>query len=204
MEYNIIQLTKSKTRRAILELFFRDPAKEYYLRQIEGLTNYSVGNIRREIIKLITSGLFIKKMLGKITLYKLNTSHTLYNDIKNIVRKTIGMEGRLRAIIGKHKNIKIAFIYGSFAKGKEKDSSDIDIIIIGDIRPRYIKNDLYEYQSEIQREINSTVYSEGEFLAKVKAKNHFINTIIREQKAFIKGTEDEFRQFIQIRKTAKA
>ena len=195
----IFQLTRSRTKRAILELFFNAPEKEYYLRQIESITGFSVGNIRREMISLERSGLFSCRNLGKMKLYRLNTSHPIYNEIKAIIQKTIGIEGVLRKIVVEHKRIKFAFIYGSFAKGKENAASDIDVIIIGNIRPKIIKEDFYKYQVRIGREINSSVYSEEEFLKKIKNKNHFIKTLLKEPKIFLKGAEDEFREFIQVR-----
>lgn len=203
MELGPLQIAKCKTRAAILELFFNNPQKEYYLRQIEKLTNYSVGNIRREMVKLKESGLFVSRTLGKIKFYKLNTTYPLYEEIKNIIQKTIGIEGGLKAIAQKHKEINFAFIYGSFVRGEQRSLSDIDIVIIGNIEPKEIKSDLFEYQSKIGREINSTVYSTAEFLSKAKKVNHFINSIINAPKIFIKGQKNEFRRFIQIRKTTR-
>lgn len=203
MEKSFLQITKSKTRAAILELFFNDPEQEYYLRQIERLIGYSAGNIRREMISLEESGLFAHRMLGKVKLYKLNKDYPIYNDLKNIVRKTISIVGKLRDIMHKHKKIIFTFIHGSFAKGKESSSSDIDIIIIGSIASKAISSELFEYESHVKREINSTIYTEREFLDKLRKRNHFISTIIKEPKIFLKGTEDEFGRFVQIRKTEK-
>ena len=203
MEKGIFQITRSKTRAAILELFFNDPEKEYYLRQIEKLTGYSVGNIRREIITLEASGLFTHKMLGKIKLYKLNTDYSLYKEIKDIVRKTISIEGRLKAIMNQYKKIEFAFIYGSFAKSKERSASDIDVMVIGSVAPKNIKSDLFRYQSSIGREVNSIVCTKDEFLKKIKDKNHFVSSVSKEPKIFLKGSEDEFKRFIQIRKAKK-
>nr|MBU1327690.1 nucleotidyltransferase domain-containing protein [Candidatus Omnitrophota bacterium] len=200
----MIEITKSKTKIAILGLFFNEPEAEFYLRQLESITGYSVGNIRREMMKLEESGLFLSRTLGKMRLYRLNGSHPLYNEIKNIVRKTIGIEGKLKILIEKHKAVKFAFLYGSFAKGGEKGLSDIDIMIVGDIKPKDITRGLYKYQSEINREVNSVIYSPDEFLKKLKAGNHFINAVIKEPKIFLKGAEDEFRRFIQIRENTKA
>lgn len=200
----MIQMIKSKTRSSILEIFFNEPDKEFYLRQLESLTGYSVGNIRREMIKLEKSGLFLSRTLGKIKLYRSNTLHPLYNEIKNIVSKTIGIEGKLKALIKKHKVIKFAFLYGSFAKGSGKELSDIDIMIIGNVKPKDITSSMYKYQSEIQREINSIVYSVDEFLSKFRTGNHFINAVMMEPKIFLKGDENEFRRFIQIRENTKA
>ena len=200
----MIEITKSKTKIAILGLFFNEPAGEFYLRQLESITGYSVGNIRREMMKLEKSGLFLSRIMGKMKLYKLNTAHPLYNEIKNIVRKTIGIEGRLKEIIKKYQDIRFAFLYGSFAIGKEKALSDIDLIVIGGMDFKGIKTCIYEYQSKIGREINSIIYSPEEFLSKFKAENHFIHTVIKEPKIFLKGAEDEFRRFIQIRENTKA
>lgn len=200
----MIEITKSKTKIAILELFFNEPAGELYLRQLESITGYSVGNIRREMIKLEKSGLFLSRIMGKMKFYRLNVAYPFYNEIKNIVRKTIGIEGRLKEIVKKYQDIRFAFIYGSFARGKEKALSDIDLIVIGGIDFKGIKTCIYEYQSKIGREINSIIYSPEEFLSKFKAENHFIHTVIKEPKIFLKGTEDEFRRFIQIRENTKA
>ena len=204
METKMIEITKSKTKIAILGLFFNEPGGEFYLRQLESITGYSVGNIRREMMKLEKSGLFLSRIMGKMKFYRLNTAHPLYNEIKNIVRKTIGIEGRLKEIIKKYQDIRFAFIYGSFAGGKEKALSDIDLIVIGGMDFKGIKTCIYEYQSKIGREINSIIYSPEEFLNKFKAENHFIHMIIKEPKIFLKGAEDEFRRFIQIRENTKA
>jgi predicted transcriptional regulator with HTH domain len=45
-------LTKSKLRRELLRLYFTNPDKEYYLRELERMINFPVGNIRREFLKL--------------------------------------------------------------------------------------------------------------------------------------------------------
>lgn len=203
MKLTPLKIISSRTGAAILKLFFDGPEREYYLRQIEKITGYSVGNIRREIMKLESDGLFLTRRLGKIKLYRLNTDYPLYEEIKNIVRKTIGIEGALKNLLSKRKNVDFAFIYGSLAEGKEKTSSDIDIVVIGDTKTREIKSLFFEYQARIGREVNSIVYSKEEFLNKLKEKNHFVSAVIKQKKIFIKGTENEFRRFIQIRKTGK-
>ncbi len=204
MIVSAIKTIKSKTRASILKLFFNATEEEYYLRQIEKLTGYSAGNVRREIIKLESDGLFLSRFIGKIKLYKLNKKYPLYNEIKNIVRKTIGIESILKSALDRFEDMDFCFIYGSFAEGKENIMSDIDIIIIGNVKPKDIKTVLYDYQSEIKREINSIVYSRKEFLEKLKQKNHFVSALVKRKKIFLKGNEDEFRRFIQVRKTPKA
>lgn len=204
MRVAAIKTIKSKTRASILKLFFNAPEEEYYLRQVEKLTGYSAGNLRREIIRLETDGLFLSRYIGKIKLYKLNKKYPLYSEIKNIVRKTIGIESVLKSALGRSKDIDFCFIYGSFAEGKENVISDIDIIVISDVKPKVIKALLYDCQSEIGREINSIIYSRKEFLDKLSEKKHFVSTVAKRKKIFLKGNENEFRRFIQVRKTPTA
>ena len=204
MTLSAISILKSKTRSSILKTFFDDPEKEYYLRQLEEVTGYSVGNIRREMIKLEADGIFQSREVGKTKSYKLNKTYPLYNEIKNIVRKTIGIEYSLKKALKKDKGIDFVFIYGSYAESREHSLSDIDIVAIGSTSPRQIKSALFEYQTALNREINSIVYSKDEFLKKLIEKNHFVSSIAKAKKIFIKGDKDEFRRFVQIRKAPKA
>jgi uncharacterized protein len=203
MTFSSIKIIKSKTRASILELFFNHPENEYYLRQIESLIGYSVGNIRREMTVLESDGLFSSRNIGRMRLYKLNKAYPLFDEIKGIIRKTIGMEGGLKKVLSNLKNVDFAFIYGSFSEGRETALSDIDIIVIGGIKAKEIKSLFFEYQSKTGREINSIVYTKEEFLNKIKTKNHFIMALLKEKKIFIKGNENEFRRFIQIRQAPK-
>ena len=204
MTLSSISILKSKTRSSILKTFFNDPEKEYYLRQLEYVTGYSVANIRREMIRLETDGIFQSRDVGKTKSYKLNKNYPLYDEIKNIVRKTIGIEYSLKEVLKKDKGIDFAFIYGSYAEAREHSLSDIDVIAIGSTNPRQIKSALFECQAALNREINSIVYSKDEFLKKLNERNHFVCAITKVKKIFIKGDENEFRRFVQIREASKA
>ena len=200
----ITRFTRSKTRESVLALFFNDPEKEYYLRQLEKITGYSAGNIRREMIKFGSDGLLLSRNIGNLKLYRLNKECPVYNEIKGIIRKTIGIEGALRTLLKGEKNIDYSFIYGSFAEGRENTLSDIDIIVVGNVKPMTVKSLFFEYQSKIGREINSIVYANEEFSNKVRNKNHFVSALVNAKKIFIKGEENEFRRFVQVRKARKA
>jgi len=49
---DMLQITKSKLREELLNLYFTNPNKRFYLRELERILGFSVGNIRRELIKL--------------------------------------------------------------------------------------------------------------------------------------------------------
>ena len=120
IEYNCTQIgvtmldslyiSKSKIRRDLLALFFTNPSKRYYLRELQRMLGYSAGSIRRELLKFQKDNLFETNRTGNLLYYSLNTKHPLFNELKNIVFKTIGVEGLLKKMLSPIKKIDIAFI----------------------------------------------------------------------------------------------
>lgn len=174
---DIFKLTKSKVREKILQLFFSDPEKKYYLRELERILDISVGNIRRELLSLEKSGLFKREKMGKQVYYSLNKESALFEDFKNIIFKTIGVEGTLRQELKKINGIKRAFIFGSFAKNKEDSSSDIDLMIIGDVDEDLLVSKISKLENQFRREINYHLIDEQEWKEKSQ-KDSFIKAII--------------------------
>jgi len=174
---DIFKLTKSKAREKILQLFFSDSSKRYYLRELERILDVPVGNIRRELLSLEKTGLFKCEKMGKQVYYFLNKDSAFFEDFKNIVSKTIGVQGRLKKQLERIKGIKQAFIFGSFAKNKENSSSDIDLMIIGEVDEDLLIPKISKLESFFKREINYHLIDEEEWKEKSK-KDSFIKNII--------------------------
>lgn len=69
---DILKLIKSKTREKLLKIFLDNPGKDFYLRELERKTSFSVGNIRRELNKLVLLGLFEKYKKENFVFFRLN------------------------------------------------------------------------------------------------------------------------------------
>lgn len=174
---DIFKLTKSKAREKLLQLFFSDSSKRYYLRELERILDVPVGNIRRELLSLEKIGLFKREKAGKQVYYFLNKDSALFEDFKNIVFKTIGVQGELKKELEKIKGIKQAFIYGSFAKDKEDSLSDIDLMIIGKIDEDLLISKISKLENLFKREINYHLIDEEEWEEKSK-KDSFVKNVI--------------------------
>lgn len=186
-----LDLTRSKLRREILRLFFTNTDQEYYLRQLERLLGLSVANIRRELLKLNKAGLFKMRAVGNLTFYSLNKDYPLYNELKSIVFKTVGVEGSLREIIKAIKGIEGAVIYGSFASGEETGKSDIDLLIIGEPDEESLMAELDKLEKQLSREINYIIYSRKEFNNRKLKKDSFLRNILTRPKIVLKGSVNE-------------
>ena len=188
---DILKLKTSKTRKKILQLFFSDTGKKYYLRQLERILNIPVGNIRRELLSLEKSGLFKREEIGKQVYYSVNKESPIFVEFKKIVSKTIGLEGSLQKALRKIKNIKIAFIFGSFAKGKEDTFSDIDLMIIGNPDEDLLVSKIIQLEKQLDREINYHIFSEADWKKRLKGKDSFLENVLSQPKIFLIGKKDE-------------
>lgn len=190
---DIAKLFKSKARTAIFQLYFTNPESSYYLRELERMFNMPVSILRKELMRLSGEGIFLSEKKGNLLYYRLNKNYPLFEELKNIVRKTIGIEGLLKDSINEIRGIEKAFIYGSFAKGREKAVSDIDLCVIGRIDEDQLIEKINAIEESIKREINYTLYTPEEFERKKKDKDVFISDLIDNKKIMPKGKEDDVR-----------
>jgi predicted nucleotidyltransferase len=186
-----LYIAKSKIRQDLLALFFTNPSKKYYLREIQRILGYSAGSIRRELLKFQRDDLFNTQREGNLLYYALNTEHPLFKELKAIVAKTVGIEGSLRNALSSVKGIKMAFIYGSFAAKREKGTSDIDLMIIGNPDTSQLNEKIATLEKKLEREINPTIYALAEYKAKKKGKSGFITDLLKNPKTMLIGKEDD-------------
>ena len=189
------EILSSKIRAEIFRLLFGINDKALYMRDIERRSGFAIGTIQGELKKLSNLDLVLKKIDGNRTYYRANKNHPLYGDIHNLVLKTTGLVDVLKNALDT-KKIKLAFIFGSFARGEELAESDIDLMVVGNLGLRSVSKLLTGIEGKILREINPHVYSKEEFIEKVKAKDHFVSQVAAEPKIFIIGNENELESMV--------
>ncbi|NQT80421.1 MAG: nucleotidyltransferase domain-containing protein [Candidatus Aminicenantes bacterium] len=186
-----LYITKSKIRQDLLALFFTNPSQKYYLRELQRMLGYSAGSIRRELLRFKSDNLFSTQKTANLLYYSLNTEHPLFEELKSIIAKTVGVEGSLRKSLSAIKRIKISFIYGSFASKSQKAASDIDIMIIGNPEISDLNEEIARLEKKLKREINITIYPLEEYKAKKISKSGFILDLQNNPKIILTGKEDD-------------
>ncbi len=187
---NFLQLTKSRLRQKILSYYFTNPAKSLYVRQLASLLKEDPGNLSKEFSSLVNEGIFIAEAKGNQKHFYLNKRYPLYSELKSILFKTVGVEGRLKDIIGKTKGVKLSFIYGSYAANKENASSDVDLLIIGKPDENELLKEIESAERVLGREINYNIYPVAEFKKRIKKGDNFISNILKRPKIMLKGELD--------------
>ena len=189
---DITNVFKSKTRKALFRLFFTNPQSEYYLRELERILDIPVSMIRKELLRLEEAGIFASSRKGNLVYFFLNKSYPLFEEMKSMVFKTIGIKGLLKDILEKIKGVEAAFIYGSFAKNEENAKSDIDLFIIGKVDEDKLVTGIGKLEEVIKREINYSLYSKADVIKKKREKDPFISDLLEDSKIFLVGDKNDF------------
>ncbi len=124
----------SPTMVAVLELFFLHPDDEFYQRQIESLTGKPLLSVQRELKKLEKAGLISSEERGSRRYYRARKKDPAFRDLRSFFLRTIAMGHKIsQALRPFGEKIRFAFIYGSYASGEDRSSSDLDVFIVGEV-----------------------------------------------------------------------
>ena len=144
-------------------------------------------------LELVRSSLVTRRKDGNRVYYSASAGHPLADDLRQIVLKTAGLTDVLANALD-NEAIRCALVFGSVAAGTARES-DIDLLVIGDIGLRKVTELLAGVGDRLGREINSHVLSPAEFASRVASKEHFVTSVMRSKKIFVKGSQRELAQW---------
>lgn len=154
-------LITSQTRIKLLLRFFINPKNTGYLRKLASEFNESTNGIRIELNKLTEAQILKSNSRGRNKIYAANSDHPLFDDIRNIVLKSTGIDKVISNILNKLGPVNIAFIRGDYAAGH--DSGLIDLVIVGDnINQTELERVRKKTESLISRKISALVLTQKE------------------------------------------
>jgi len=185
------QILSSHARSEVFRLLFDGQDRELYFREMERLSSISPTGLKKELGHLLEIDLLILKKDGNRVYYSANRRHPLYKEIVGLVEKTVGINSLICEAFKSIDEIEVAFIFGSVAENKEKGHSDIDLFVIGEITLRNLVKVLSKIQMAVGREINPHIYSKKELHERIKKKDHFVTSVMKVKKVFVKGVVDD-------------
>jgi len=190
-------LLTSGTRTELLEILLFNPEKEYHLREISRIVDKNPTFVKKELEKLEEAGLVKKRKKANLVLFKLNKESPIHRELKKIFIKTHSFGKVMREKLENYDKIKYALIYGSFAKGTERETSDIDLLIVGNPSEKNLQRTITKLEEKTGREINYIQWTEKELERKAEEEIPLLTEISEEKIMMIKGDEDEFRRTLE-------
>ena len=187
----------TKNRGELLKLFFTNSDQAFYMQEIGRILGKKPGTFQRTLNNLVSEGTLESEYRANARYFKVNKNYPLFEELKSIVFKTVGVSGKLKDVLERVGNVEFAFIYGSFAKAKEDYMSDIDLITIGALDEDRLIRELDKLEEQLQREINYKLYTLKEFRKEVEGRTPFLVEILRDKKVMVIGDETELRKISQ-------
>jgi predicted nucleotidyltransferase len=187
----LTQVLSSRVRAGLFQLLFGVSQSELHVRELARRSGLHEATVRQELRKLKKLDLVCERRDGNRVYYRAKYNHPLYSEIHRIVLKTSGLVDVLAEAL-KDAEIRLAFVFGSVAHGKDTAESDIDLVVIGKIGLRKLTTLLSGVSDIVGREINPHVMSEEEYGRRLKSQDHFVTHVLKGSKIYIIGTEDDF------------
>jgi len=111
--------------------------------------------------------------------------------------KTVRLADQVRETLEPFwEEIDLAFIYGSVARGERTAQSDVDVLVVGGISMADLARPLRELEQVLQIPVTVTHFTRAEFQDKWRRENHFLRTILRGQRIFLKGSGHELADIV--------
>ncbi len=161
-----------------------------HLAEISKKLNKNHSVVRKYLNNFENDGLVKKKIIGRMTMYKLNLENPLIIEIISIIEKERILNRKKELVLKEvvefiHKQNCHALIFGSFAEGK-KNPRDIDLLFLGKLDKTKIKS--------LENRINKKIH-----LVEVEQITEISETLKEEIKSkhlIISGTEYFIRWLI--------
>jgi predicted nucleotidyltransferase len=192
----MLDLTRSRTRAAMLAVLFADVEREWHIRGLAREIGASAGNVRRELTRLAADGYVTSRRQANLVLFRLDQGHPLYPELRGVVSKTVGAEGQLARALVAVAGVRIAFIFGSLAVHRENPGSDIDLMVVGTPAARALHAALRPAEESLRRDVHYFVFAADELATRVREHDGFIGDVLAGPRAFVVGDEIGLQQIV--------
>ncbi|HEX9435938.1 MAG TPA: nucleotidyltransferase domain-containing protein [Candidatus Limnocylindria bacterium] len=190
------EIRRSATEAQLLALLTSTPGQEFHTRELVRRVGRLPRSVHLALEKLERQGLIASRRLGPLRLWRMEPSHPLYRSLREMYARTIGVGARLRQVIETKPGAEIAFIFGSYARGDDDPTSDIDVFVLGEPDWAPLEDESRKLLDELGREVNFVAWRLNDLERAVKGRSPFLDTLQRSEKIWIRGDDREFERLI--------
>lgn len=185
----IEQLFGSKTRVKLLQLFYSNTNRSFYVREITRKIDEQINSVRRELANLLSIGIITSSTSNNKLYYEVDQKYKYYEPLNTIFGT--GKQSS-KPITGKIKkpdnpihaigNIELAIYTGIFTRD---ETSGIDLLIVGNTNPTQLAKFISDLEDQESKEIRYTVMSVDEFSYRQQVNDRFVSLVIGSKKQIV-------------------
>ena len=192
MPISISDALFGKTQQAVLGLLFGQPERRFYLRELVSASGGSVSQVQKELARLTDAGLVVREPSGRQVWFHANPHSPVFDELKSLMSKTAGIADALRIALEPFADrIRIAFVYGSVARGEHDSASDVDVLVVGSVRPSALAQAKIALGKRLGRPVQFAVLSPGELKERLAKRDHFTVNLMQQSKIWLVGSESD-------------
>lgn len=181
------QLFGSKTRVKLLQLFYSNPNRSFFVREITRKVDEQINSVRRELSNLLSIGIITSETTNNKLYYEVNQKYEYYEPLKEIfgggVRKKAKTtddgaaqeEDGLRAI----GQVDLALYTGQFTRD---DSTGVDFLVVGEVNPNALAKYVEELEAQENKSLRYTSMSLPDFRYRKQINDRFAVSVINAKK----------------------
>jgi hypothetical protein len=198
----IEQLFGSKTRVKLLQLFFSNPNRSFYVREITRKIDEQINSVRRELSNLLSIGIITSDANNNRLYYEVNQDYEYYAPLAAIfggikvpaptkTKKAQDKPVKTAEVPTEHPiakaarsigRIDLAILTGQFTRD---DLSGIDVLLVGDISPAKAAKFINELEQSEKKELRYTIIPRDNYQYRVQINDRFISNVLNAKKQVI-------------------
>lgn len=184
----IEQLFGSKTRVKLLQLFYSNPNRSFYVREITRKIDEQINSVRRELSNLLSIGIITSDNTNNKLYYEVNQKFEYFEPLQQIfgggvttVVKAAAKDGEAGAeldlkAVGR---IDLAVLTGQFTRD---ESAGVDLLIVGEVNKNALQKFVDELEAKENKAIRYTVMPLEDFEYRQHIKDRFAVSIMNAKK----------------------
>lgn len=178
----IEKLFGSKTRAKLLKLFFENPEKSFYVREMTRVIDEQIHSVRRELLNLESIGIIKNEAFDNKVYYSANKKHPFCRPLIDLFAKKISTvpgeqesrESTWEEYCRPVKNYLKAMILTNRLPGQE----GIDLLVIGDDRTKKLTHWAEVIEKKLGKPINYAIMSPDDFTYRKNVRDRFLKEIL--------------------------
>lgn len=187
------EITRSSTEARLLALLTSTPGQEIHTRELVRRASGTPRPVHLALEKMERQGLIQSRRVGPLRMWHMDPAHPLYPSLRELYARTIGIGARIAAAI-RERGAELAFIFGSYARGGDDVTSDIDVFVLGDPDWKTLNDLTSQLYEEIRREVNFVTYQEVDLRKRVEEGSYFLKELRDSPKIWIIGDQGGFER----------
>ena len=176
----IEKLFGSKTRAKLLKLFFENPEKSFYVREMTRVIDEQINSVRRELLNLESIGIIKNETFDNKVYYSANTKHPYCRPLVDIFSKKIdpSREKDVRETTWEEYTRPVKkYLKGLIVVNRLPGQDGVDLLIIGDDKTKKLTRWAEVIEKKQGKPINYVIMSADDFTYRKNVRDRFIEDI---------------------------